>query len=449
MSKVLIIDDDKDLCRSMEIQLVISDHKVKSCYEAPAGLSMAQTWNPDLILLDLCLSEDSGLDVLRKLHESNNHAPIVMITGKQDMNATIEATRIGVVEYLRKPFTVDDVIQVINRIASTKKQKEDARLISISPVSNNPYEIIGADKKILAVLQQIGHLSKSRVTVLIEGESGTGKELVAKALHHSSSPDEPYVAINCSTIVPTLLESELFGHKKGAFTGADKDKSGKLQLAGEGTVFLDEIGDMPVELQAKLLRVLQERAFEPVGGLESIPLKARVLAATHHQLDNLVSEGRFREDLYYRLTVARISMPPLRERLCDVPLLVQHLISKISLELHRPVEAIEEQVVNRLQSYNWPGNVRELENVLIRAIALAEGTCLHDSDINLVLGTTQTVPEANNSSRILPLREMEKQHIENALKTTNWNITQTANLLEISPTTVRKKIEDYQLTQSS
>ena len=179
--------------------------------------------------------------------------------------------------------------------------------------------------------------------------------------------------------------------------------------------------------------------------LESIPFKARVLAATHHQLDKLVSQGKFREDLYYRLSVARISIPPLRERLCDIPLLVQHLISKISLELHRPVEMIEELVVNRLQSYNWPGNVRELENVVTRAIALAEGTCLRDSDINLALGTIQTAPESKNPSPILSLRQMEKQHIENALKTTTWNITQTANLLEISPTTVRKKIEDYYL----
>ena len=449
MSKILIIDDDKDLCRSTEIQLRVSDHEVKSCHAAKAGLSTAQEWNPDLILLDLCLCDDSGLDVLRKLHESNSQVPIAMITGKQDMNATIEASRIGVVEYLRKPFTVDDVIRVINKIANTKKQSKDFHFLSISPVSNNPYEIIGSDKKIIAMLQQVGRLSKSKVTVLIDGESGTGKELVAKALHYSSSPDEPYVAINCSTIVPTLLESELFGHKKGAFTGADKDKSGKLQLAGQGTIFLDEIGDMPIEIQAKLLRVLQERAFEPVGGLKSIPLKARVLAATHHQLDKLASQGKFREDLYYRLSVARISIPPLRERLSDIPILAQHLISTISLELHRPVEMIEEQLLNRLQSYNWPGNVRELENVLTRAIALAEGNCLRDSDINLAIGTSHAAPESKNPSRILPLRQIEKQHIENALKTTSWNITKTANLLEVSPTTVRKKIEDYQLVQSS
>ena len=433
----------------MEIQLRISDHEAKNCHTAQAGLSTAQMWNPDLILLDLCLCEESGLDVLRRLHESNSQVPIAMITGKQDMNATIEATKIGIVEYLRKPFTVDDVIRVVNKVENTKKQSKDSRFISISQVTNNPYEIIGSDKKIVAVLQHIGRLSKSRLTVLIEGESGTGKELAAKALHHSSSPEEPYVAINCSTIVSTLLESELFGHKKGAFTGADKDKSGKLQLAGKGTVFLDEIGDMPIELQAKLLRVLQERVFEPVGGVESIPLKARVLAATHHQLDNLVSQGKFREDLYYRLTVARIAMPPLCEHLCDIHLLVQHLISKISLELHRPIDLIEEPVLNRLQSYHWPGNVRELENVLTRAIALAEGNCLRDSDIKLALGTIQEAPEPKNSSHILPLRQMEKQHIEKALKTTNWNITQTANLLEISPTTVRKKIEDYRLTQSS
>ncbi len=445
MSRILVIDDDKALCRSLEIQLKIAGHIAKSAHDATGGLSLAKDWNPDLILLDLSLSESSGLDVLRDLNGADQPIPVAMITGEQDMNATIEASKIGVVDYIRKPFTIEDVLSLLRD--EKRNTLDDSRddLIEISQISENPYEIVGADKAVIDILRQIGKLSKSRVTVLIEGESGTGKEFVARALHHASTPEAPFVAINCSAIVPTLLESELFGHKKGSFTGADRDKSGKLKLAQEGTVFLDEIGDLPLDLQAKLLRVLQEREFEPVGDTEPITFDARVVAATHHDIDNLVKEGKFREDLFYRLAVTRLVMPPLRDRLNDIPLLVTHLISRIGIQLHRPMRGITKAAIECLQTYPWPGNVRELENVLTRAVALADTDYLSDNDFILTIGNQNPANEKDNSE-ILSLKDMEKSHIQHVLMKTGWNITKTAELLELSPTTVRKKIDDYGLS---
>jgi two-component system response regulator AtoC len=254
------------------------------------------------------------------------------------------------------------------------------------------------------------------------------------------------VAVNCSAIVSNLLESELFGHEKGAFTGADCRKSGKLELAGEGTVFFDEIGDMPHDLQAKLLRALQEREFERVGGSETIPLQARIISATNRDVGALVKKGGFREDLYYRIAVTRLSLPPLRERRGDVRLLAHHLLTRIGQRLHRRIEAVDEKALRNLESYDWPGNVRELENVLTRAATLSRERILSAESVGRAMGRP---PAAENGAPVLTLRDAEKIHIEKALIACGWNITHTARALEISPTTLRKKIQDYGLRQTS
>lgn len=441
MSSVLIVDDDEALCRSVEVQLRAEGYEVRSAGSSGEGLRLLEEWTPDLVLLDLRLPDGSGIDTLRRLQQDRPALPVVVVTGLQEMEVTIEAMRAGAFDYLRKPFEINDVFLLLEKVK--RLAHPDTSRVSVGAVSEIPFEIVGGDKRMVEVVKQIGLLSRSRVTVLIEGETGTGKELVARALHRASSPDQPFVGVNCSAVVTTLSESELFGHEKGSFTGADTRKIGKLESAGKGTVFFDEIGDMPSELQAKLLRALEERKFERVGGLESIPFEARVTAATNRSLEGLVNAGEFREDLYYRLAVSRIVLPPLRERRSDVPLLVRHLLERIGDHLHRRIDAIEEEAMAYLRSYEWPGNVRELENVLTRAVALSRGSVLSAEEVKSSLGAQ---PEGTSSpAEVRPLRQMEKEHIRRALDTTGWNITHTARLLEISPTTLRKKIRDYGL----
>ena len=445
MSTLLVIDDDRALCRSLELQLHAQGHHVRHAQTAAGGLDELHREQPDLILLDLNLPDRNGIDVLEHLQELGCRVPIVMITGQQDTQATIKAMRLGAFDYLRKPFDVDDVVLLLEKTAQLHARLGRAG-IPVVPVSEGPHEIVGADKKIVEVIKQIGLLSRNRVNVLLAGESGTGKELVARALHEAATPAEPFVAINCSAIVATLPESEFFGHERGAFTGADSRKIGKLEYAGEGTAFFDEIGDMPPDLQAKLLRVLQEREFQRVGGLENLPFRARVIAASNKDLETATQQGSFRADLFYRLAVARITLPPLRERREDIPLLVRHLLYRISGQLHRQITAIEDAALARLQSYSWPGNIRELENVLTRAAVLSRGGVLTADLLEFsLLGLPETTAPP---SVIAPLREAEKTHIKHALAATRWNITQTAQLLEISPTTLRKKIADFKLSES-
>jgi two-component system response regulator AtoC len=312
-------------------------------------------------------------------------------------------------------------------------------------VENDSLEMIGSHPRMMEVHKTIGLLSRSRLTVLIQGESGTGKELAARILHNASASDKPFVAVNCSAVVPTLLESEFFGHERGAFTGADKVKIGKLQYAGEGTVFLDEIGDMPLDLQGKLLRVLQEEEFVRVGGLEHIRLQARIVAATHHDLEKLIREEKFRRDLYYRLAVSSIILPPLRERRSDIAQLVEFLLRKISGKLNRTVATVSESALQHLMHYDWPGNIRELENVLTRAAALSSRKVLQRSDLDTL--TMETAGTPADTDMPLTLFGVEKKHIEKVLIMNNWNITRSAQMLDISRTTLRKKIKDYQLRE--
>ena len=441
--QILVIDDDRALCRSLQIHLEHEGHAVRAAHTATDGRAALDAEAPDLLFLDLQLPDSSGMDVLRGLKEHGDAPLVVMITGMQDAKATIEAVRLGAFDYIRKPLDLDAVMLAIEK-AGQRLVAAPAR--KAAPIADPPdrREIVGAHPKIIDVLKQIALLSESRVPVLIQGESGTGKEIIARALHESSAPTRPFVALNCSAVVSTLLESELFGHVRGAFTGADAAKTGKLELAGEGTVFLDEIGDMSFDLQAKLLRALQEREFEPVGGTRTIPFKARVMAATHRNLEQMIGERTFREDLYYRLAVTTIVAPPLRDRRSDIPLLVEHILGRIRRDLHLPVTAVEEAALRRLQAYAWPGNVRELENVLTRAALLARGAVVTEESVAASMGSAQPDTGAK-PSEVKPLWQAEKEHIEMALFSTGWNITQTAVLLDISPTTLRKKIHDYSL----
>jgi two-component system response regulator AtoC len=297
------------------------------------------------------------------------------------------------------------------------------------------------------VYKQIGAVSRSKTSVLVVGESGTGKELVAKAIHFASDPDKPFVAVNCTAFATGLLESELFGHVRGAYTGAVADRAGRFELAGEGSLLLDEIAEIPLDLQAKLLRVLQERTFERVGDAKPVPLRARIMAATHRNLSAMVREGTFREDLYYRLNVVEIRLPALRDRPEDIPLLVEGLLARINRELHRNVRRVTDDAMRALTTYAWPGNVRELENTLTRAVVLAKGDSI-DSDV-LAQGipgvSTHSPMTSPASEEPLPLRDVERNHIERVLRHTDWNKKRACELLVISRPTLDRKIEEYGL----
>jgi two-component system response regulator AtoC len=303
--------------------------------------------------------------------------------------------------------------------------------------------MLGQDPKILELHKRLGLLARSRVPVLIQGESGTGKELAARILHRAATPDGPFVAVNCSAVVPSLVESEFFGHEKGAFTGADQRKLGKVEHAAGGTLFFDEIGEMPLHLQAKFLRVLQELEFVRVGGLRSIPVQARFLAATNRDLTTAVRAGTFREDLYHRLGVVAVTIPPLRERRGDIPVLAQGLLGRIASKLGRTATRLSEDALRLLSSQQWPGNVRELENVITRALALSPSATLSADELRFHLATTGGEPPPSRTPTTLA--DAERDHIARTLAAQGWNISRTARTLEISPTTLRKKIQDYSL----
>ncbi len=445
--KIIIVDDDKALAQSLQIQLSSQGHSVEIEHNPEQALEVVSSRAFDLMLLDLTMPEMSGIEVLTKLKTMNLSMAVIVISGRQDMDSTIKAIQLGAFDYLRKPLDMDAVTLGVEKVTSQfLSQSPVVELVSEEKISTK--EIVGNDPKIIEILKNIGLLSRNKVNVLITGESGTGKELVARALHSSTTPNEPFIAVNCSAIVDTLLESELFGYVKGAFTGANEDKKGKLELARSGTIFFDEIGEMSVNLQAKLLRVLQEQEFEAVGSAETKQFKARALFATHRNLSSEVKVGAFREDLYYRIAVATLNIPSLRERKEDIPQLSYHLLKKLTVKHGFAPINLAEEAVAFLQQQPWKGNIRELENTLLRSISLTSKTHLSVGDIKIE--AHNEAPPLDNVGApdfnyTMSLAELENWYIKNVLENMNWNITHTANTLNISPTTLRKKIKDYEL----
>jgi len=443
--KILIVDDDQALCRSLQVPLSLQKHDVRVVFSAGDAIEVLPTFKPEVVFLDINLPDQSGLQTLPAIVSATGEPTVIIMTGESDNLITVQAMRQGAFDYLRKPLDLDDIYAMLDRVAVNRSQPKHVADSNVSLMVNaSQANIVGTHPDIVDLHKKIGLLSRSRVTVLIQGESGTGKELAARILHDARNAKLPFVDINCSAVVPTLLESEFFGHEKGAFTGAERTKIGKFEHAGRGTIFFDEIGDMPMDLQSKLLRVLQEGQFVRVGGLEPIPFQARFISATHWDLEKLVVEGRFRKDLFYRITVSSLYLPPLRDRLADIPLLVETLVKKICRQLECAEPIIKEEAIDKLLGHSWPGNVRELENVLTRSIALATDFQLGAADICLK-------SDHRSSSRVqevpVTLAEAEEQHIEASLNLLRWNISQTAKQLAISPTTLRKKIDDYRLVR--
>ncbi|MBU4236297.1 MAG: sigma-54 dependent transcriptional regulator, partial [Proteobacteria bacterium] len=384
MIKILIIDDDQALARSLEIQLKAEGHQAVVAHNVSDGMTALEELLPDLVLLDLNLPDEHGLKALPVIFTNLPGVTVVIMTGNTENSEAVDAMRDGAFDYLRKPLDLDELLQMTVKVESLKGKNVSADNDQEVPLPKVvPLQMIGSDRKIIDIHKQIGLLARSRVTVLVTGESGTGKELVANILHEASAPDQPFVAINCSAFVSTLLESELFGYEKGAFTGADQVKKGKLEFAGKGTVFLDEIGDMSLDLQSKLLRVLQEDEFVRVGGLKTMIFEARIVAATHRNLQEMVGKGTFRQDLFYRLNVVSIEVPPLRERRGDIDHLAEYLLAKIAYKMGRQPLRLSTAGRLKLRAGNWPGNVRELENTLTRAMVLAHGKEIDAEDLNM------------------------------------------------------------------
>jgi two-component system response regulator AtoC len=442
--KILVIDDETGQLELIDIFLSGKGYDVKCASSAQEGMALHKTFRSDAVILDIHLPDVDGLTVLEELKKRKPATNTIMITAYHDMETTVRAMKLGACEYITKPIDVDELETAVNRALKLSVAADNGKPAAEgSPMQKGP--IIGKSRAMKEIFKSVGMLSENRVTVLIEGETGTGKELIAKAIHDfSPNRDYPFLAVNCSAIVGTLIESELFGHEKGSFTGAFALKKGKFELAGRGTIFLDEIGEVPVELQSKLLRVLQEKEFLRVGGEKVLKSDARVIAATNRDLKKMTEKGTFREDLYYRLGVARIFVPPLRERKEDIGLLVEHLIKKINAELGKEIGRVEQRAMVRIKEYRWPGNIRQLENVLTRAAIYSRGDVILDDALAPLLTDDRLQPDKRDEP-VLSLGQVEREHIIKTLDHTGWNITRTAEILGISRPTLRLKIREYKI----
>lgn len=447
MGKILIIDDDESIRRTLVSYLKKLEYEVYSAATGKDGIETARNVRPDLVITDIRMPGADGFEVLSSVKELDSHIHVIMMTAFDDMSSTVKAMQQGAYDYIEKPLEIDKLKIVINRALENKRMSE--QLASFISEEAEEYQLentlIGKTSTMKEVYKKIGQTSSSRVTVLIEGESGTGKELVARAIHYSGvTKDKPFIPVNCTALTESLLESELFGHVKGAFTGSIRDKKGKFELAGEGTIFLDEISEITPNLQVKLLRILQQKEFERVGGESLIQMKARIIAATNKDLNSLVKEGKFREDLYFRLRVVSINIPPLRERVDDIPLLVSHFLGKINKELHKNVIKVPEEVMEMLKNHYWIGNVRELENTLMQAVVLSTDDVLNKE--NVLLRKIESEELKKREVQFITLSENERIHIKKVLDAVEWNKNKAHKILGISLPTLYSKIETYKLS---
>ncbi len=445
-ARVLIVDDEPSSLELLEVYLSEKGYEISCAVNGRECLRQMDEAVPQVIVLDVRLPDMNGLDVLREIKARKNAPHVIIITAFHDMETTIRAMKFGAFDYIPKPIDVDDLEAAIKRAVDLAKTRPGG----LRPGPQREFEewdIIGKTKEMKEIFKTIGILSGNRVTVLIEGETGTGKELVARAIHyHSPCKNEPFIAINCGAIVEALLESELFGHEKGAFTGAISTKKGKFELASNGTILLDEIGEIPMEVQTKLLRFLQQKEFQRVGSERSIHSNARVIAATNRDLAAMVKEGRFREDLFYRLNVASIKVPPLRERSGDIPLIIEYILKKINRDLEKRIEQIEKKALAKMIEYSWPGNVRELENILTRAAMYTQGTVILDSIITPLIEEAK-MSEVSITGKESTLRNgpviSERDRVLKALEEHHWHYGKACKALGMSRPTLNKKMDQY------
>ncbi len=442
MKSILIIDDDHLIRKTLSAHLSKS-YEVSLAEDGEGGLQQYDENMPDLVVLDIRLPDMSGLEVLNKIREKNKNANVIIMTAFDDMKTTVEAIKLGAFEYLVKPLDYVELDLTISKAFQMQSLEEKVSyLVEEQQKEYTIDNIIGRSPQMREVFKFIGSVADTRTNVLIQGESGTGKELVAKAIHFNSpNRSEPFIVINCSAIADTLLESELFGHVKGAFTDAVSETKGKFEIAGKGTLFLDEAGDLSPNLQSKLLRVIETRDFMKVGGEKVLKTEARIIAATNQDLKSLIEKGKFREDLYYRLKVVEITLPPLHERKEDVPDLVAYLLEKINRQLRKNVKKLPPGVMKVLKELHWRGNVRELENALTRAVILAKGDVILEENLPVDTGEKRVFP-----LELVSLKEVEKKYIQHVLNKTQGNKTKASQILQITRPTLDKKIKEYKLS---
>jgi len=460
MPHILVVDDKEGMRDFFEIFLTKEGYQVHAAARGEEALELAKGNRFDLVISDIKMPGMDGIELLKGLRELDPQIPVIMITAYPTIESSIEAMRLGAYDYIIKPFNNDEIkIKIAKAIEASALRRENIHLKEGLREKYRFEGIIGKSPKMFELYELMGKVSQISSTVLIEGESGTGKELVAQAIHYNGPRAErPFVAINCAAIPDQLLESELFGHVKGSFTGAISHKEGLFEVADQGTIFLDEVVELSLPLQVKLLRVLAERTFRRVGGVEDIQVDVRVIAASNRSLEKAVAAGTFREDLYYRLKVIGVTVPPLQERKDDIPLLCQHFLEKFSRQSNRSLPEIRKDAMEILQSYPWPGNVRELENVMERAVALEASSeitpeslpfgrrLLKASEID-IHGPSFGFPEEGKP--LSTLEEWEKRYIEYALGRLSGNYTRTAQALGISLSTLKRKVRLYGLQADS
>lgn len=450
MAHILLIDDDRAICRTLNHHFQQNGHRVSLGHTAEEGAELALSPDIEVIVSDVRLPGRDGLWLLSRIKVDRPALPVIMITAFHDFETTVAAMQGGAVDYVAKPIDLDELDAAIDRTLS--RESHDEGLV-IGPPGGANTQIVGQSSAMKAVFKSIGLVAQSRITVLVLGESGTGKELVARAVHNAS-PDRhhPFIAVNCAALVETLLESEMFGHERGAFTGAVTAHKGKVEQVGEGTLFLDEIAELSLPMQSKLLRILEEREYTPVGSTQVKKSKARFITATNVDLRDRVANGQFREDLYYRLNVATIDLPPLRTRNCDIPLLMDFLLRKINKDLRKTIRRVSVEAMNCLMAYDWPGNVRELENVLMKSVVLERGDVLTVDSLPFEIRREAAVPknlfEYECDRPLCSLRELEREHIQRVLAGTNWHKGKTCDILGISRPRLERRIREFGLVPS-
>ncbi|GAU78528.1 sigma-54 dependent transcriptional regulator [Fusibacter sp. 3D3] len=440
--KILVIDDEKSIRISLTLGLKKLDAIILSAENGTDGLTLFRNHNVDLVILDIKLPDISGIEVLKQMKQQNENCTVIMMTHLSEVKLAVQAMKLGAHDYFTKPFSLEEMLNAIKQLDSYIKEKA---LLKNS--NETPNQIIGESSAIAAIITKLKKLSKVqfRTCVLINGESGTGKELVAKQIHAICTPDKPFVAINCAAIPKHLQESELFGHEKGAFSDAKNQRIGLLEYAENGVLFLDEIGDMDIELQAKLLRVLQEKNYRRIGGNSEIAFNAMVVAATNKDLLAEVEANNFRKDLFYRLNIIPINVPPLRDRKEDIQILIAHFIQMYNQLLGKNVHGLSTDMLALFHKYSWPGNIRELKNIIERLMILSDSDELSMDELPYELSDE----DSNGKGHLSHLELAEHEAVLRALSQYNWNITKAAEALQISRLTLRRKIDKYGISNRS
>src|SRR5271155_2248873 len=450
ISATVLIVDDEDATRSLCHDVVTdSGLRTRTASTTEQALEILDQMPVDILITDLRVPQIGGLELLKRVRSNYPQTAVLVLTQYGTIESAVEATRLGAADYITKPFHIPELRSKIDRMVRLLDVDQENRVLRETLRTRPGFGgLIGLSSKMQKVYKLIEKVSQHAYPVLILGESGTGKELVARSAHFSGvRRNRPFIPVDCSSLVPTLIEAELFGYVKGAFTGAMHTKQGLMEIADNGTLFLDEIGDMPIDMQAKLLRALQEKEVRPVGSTERVPLAARIIAATNRDLEAAVRQGTFRQDLFFRLNVVQIKLPPLRDRKNDVPLLVTSFLEKLSPP-EAPPRTISEDAMLRLMAYDWPGNVRELENAVARAVALGSGPVISVADLpsNLQYPTSERSPEKDE---LLPLEELERRAILRMLRETGGDKLAAARLLGIGKTTLYRKLKQYHMDHSA